>query len=166
MVRPLALMALRNREQLAAEQIYTVQSSTSRIKPEDGDSEFICSRASFGTDSVPSEDESSTAVSSDDRRRMLYKLELQVPSLVLDPAEIAGPIQIADAARFTRRHDCVLGSEVEHPFPAELDRFVVRCSPHSWLRRLSHTSRVHPPSDSRRARLPSSTRAGLVGGKS
>jgi hypothetical protein len=69
-------------------------------------------------------------------------------------------------ARITPRHDCVRSAEVAHPLPAQLDRFIVRRPARPWSRRLSHRSRVHPPSDSRRARLQLSSRARLVGGKS
>jgi hypothetical protein len=34
-----------------------------------------------------------------------------------------------------------------------------------WFRRLSHTSRVHPSSDSWQGRLALSTRTGVVGGE-
>lgn len=166
MIKPLALPGLSVREQLAAKQIDTIQSSTLGIEPKDGDSQFVGSHPSEGTHAVAREDQPPTTVSRDDICRTLNELDFHVPSVVIDPTEIAGRIQVAGLTRATRRNSCIRGTEVVHPFSADLDRFIVRCSPWSWLRRISHRSRVHPSSDKRPTRSRRSMRSGLVGGKS
>jgi len=101
-IKPLVLPGLRRREQLAANQIDAIQSSTLRIEPEDRDSKLVGPHPCSGTHATTSEDQRSTPVSSDNRSRVLNLVDLQVSRLVLDPAKIARPIQVADLARFTR----------------------------------------------------------------
>lgn len=166
MILPLASPGLSLRHQLAAEQIHAIQSPTSRIEPEDGDSMFVGFHARRGNHSATSKDQPATTVNSYDHRRTLDHADLQVPRLVLHPAQIPRTIEIADLTRFASRHDCIRGPEVVHPLPTQLDRFIVRCSPRSLLRCLSHRSRVHPSSDNRSIMSQLPTWPDVVGGAS
>lgn len=166
MIGSLVVCALSVRNQFAANQIDAIQRSALRIEPEDCDPKFVGSRARFGIHAMTGEDQPATTIQTNDRRRTLDELDLQVPSPVLYPAKMAGPVQVTDLTRFTRCCDCVGGTQMMHPLPAELDRFVVRGSPRSWFRRLSHRSRVHPSADSGSTRSRFSVGARLVGGES
>lgn len=166
MTRPLLEPRLNAREQLAAKQIDAIKSSALRIEPENGDPELVRPHPRRWHNTTTSEDQPPSTVTSDDGRSTLNELDFQIPSLVFDPAEIARPVQIAHVAWPVRRYDCVRGPEVAHPLLAELDGFIVRGSPWSWFRRLSHRSRVHPSSDTRSTLMCWSTQLGPVGGKS
>lgn len=165
MIGPLVFCDLSARDQFAANQIDAIQRSALRIEPKDCDPEFIGPCTRFGIHAMTGEDQTTTTVKVNDHSRALDELNLQIPSPVLDPAEMAGPVQIADLTRFTRCHDRVSCAQMMHPLPAELDRFVVRGSPRSWFRRLSHRSRVHPSADGRSTWPRFSTRVRLVGGE-
>ena len=166
MIRPLTLPGVSVREQTPAKRVDAIQRSALNVKPEYCDPEFVGPHASCRTYSVASEKPSATAVGYSNRRRAFNELESEVASPVLDPTEMASPVQIADLARFAGCDDGVSGTEVTHPLPAKLDGFVVGRSSWSGFRRLSHTSRVHPSSVSGSTRSHSSARAGLVGGES
>lgn len=166
MINLKALIRKTQSPQLTANEIDPVQRPPAWLEREDGNSELIGAIDCFGKDAAPNEDQTSTSVSNDERRRTLHGFRPNVASPVLDPAKVVRRVKIADLARFTLRHDCVHGSEVSHPFCAELDGFIVRGSPLSWFRRLSHVSRLHPSSDSRPTRPCSSGRPRLVGGES
>lgn len=166
MIRVLVRLGLRDREQLTAEQVDAIQRSTLRIEPEYGYSKFVGPYTRGRNHAATSENQPPTTVSSDDHPRMLNEPDFQVPSLVLHPAEVARPIQIAELARITRCHNCVRGTEVVHPLPAKLDRFFVRRAPRSWFRCRSHRSRVHPTLGSRPGQSRLLPRSDLVSGGS
>lgn len=166
MIRPLVQGCLSRRSQLAAEQVNAIQSAPLRIEPKHGDPEFVGSHTSRRTHAMASEDQPATTVRSGDGGRTLDEFDLQVSPVVLNPTKVTRSIQIAGPAQFARCHERVGGTEVAHPLPAQLDRFIVRCSPRSWFRRLSHRSRVHPSSDNPSIRSCLSTRPGLVGSQS
>lgn len=157
---------LRSGDQLAAKQIDAVQGAALDIEPKNRDPEFLGSHSSRRIHTMASKGQPQTTVSRNNRRCTLDELDLQVPSLVLDPAEIARSMQVADIARSTRSFDCIRGTEVTHPLLADLNGFIVRGSPRSWFRRLTHTTRMHPPSDTRATRVRRLIRPCRVGGPS
>lgn len=166
MTAPLDLLGSSVREQLAATWIDAIQRAAVSIETENRDPQFVGSHPSEWTHTVAREDQPPATISRDDSRRTLNELDFHAPSVVINPTQIVGGIQVAGLTRVTRRNGCVRGTEVVHPLFADLDRVIVRGSPWSWFRRLSHMSRVHPSSDSQLTRLHSSSRRWLVGGES
>lgn len=163
---PLVLPDLSVRQQLSAKQIDAVQSAAVSIEPKNRDPQLVGSHTSERTHAVAREDKPPTTVSSHDGRRMLNEFDFHVPSVVIDPTEEARGIQVARPTQVARRNNCIRGAEILHPHPTKLDRFIVRGSPRSWFRRHSHTSRVHPTSDSSPGRAAFSRRPGSVSGES
>jgi hypothetical protein len=161
-----ALPRKANRAQFPANEIDPVQGPTAWIEAEDRNSEVIGSICCFRKNASTSKDQAPTSVGLDERRSTLHEFQSNVPSPVFDPTKKLGRIHIAGLARLTRCHDCVRGAEVFHPFPAKLDRLIVRGSARSWFRRHSHRSRLHPTTDGGPTRSPISTRPDPVGGES
>jgi len=166
MIMPKCLADQACRAPFAADLIDSVQSAAFGIEPEDCDAKLVGSDPGKWTHTVAGEDQPATTIRRGDRCRALNELHFQVPALVLEPAKIAGRIHVARVPGLTRCHKRVRGTEVAHPLLAQLDSFLFRRSARSRLRLLSHTTRVHAPSDSRGTRLPLSTRTGRVGGQS
>ncbi len=166
MINPQLLPLEARRAQFAPNEIDAVQSPAAWIEPEDRNTKLIGSIDCLRTNTTANKDQSATTVSRDGRRRALHECQSNVPLPVLDPAEVARPIHIADASGFNSCHDSVHFTEVSHPLGTKVDRFFVRCSTPSWLWRSFHKSRVHPSSDNRRTRLPLAGRPSLVGGES
>jgi hypothetical protein len=163
-LKPLAIQA--GRVPLAADQIDSLQSSPFRIEAEDCETETVRPVDRLREHAMANEDQPPTTVCGDNQRGTLDGLQSEIASLVLNPAEITGGIEVAHLTRITRRNNCVGGTQIVHPLRAKLDRFISRGSPRSWVRRVSHSSRVHPSSDGHPTRPPVSARLDPVGGES
>lgn len=136
MIRVMALPGQATRAQLSAEQVDSIERSALRIESEDGDSEFIGPHPSCWNHTVAYEDQCPPTVSDRNRSRPLHPIDIEVATLIVDPRNAPDAIEIAHLDSSARSHDSVGRAEVDHPFAAQLDCFIVRSALKLRRRRL------------------------------
>lgn len=136
MIRLFALPGKTSRTLLSTEQIPSVQSSTSRIEPEDGDAEFVRPVDSLRQHAMAHEDQPPASVGRRNRCRSGHLSHVEVATLIVDPRKVTRTVEVARLNRSSGGHDRVCSAEVDHPLAAQFDCFIVRSATRLRLWRL------------------------------